>query len=108
MIRLLLRFIGLWFVAGGAIFFVIDAAKSISASALITTPLGQSWFELSSGTLNLSQAIIQRYLHPAIWDPGVLNILLLPSFVVLLAIGLIFLVIGRKKRPRNGFSTLAT
>ncbi len=107
MIRLLLRFIGLWFVAGAAIFFVIDAAKSISASAWLTTSLGQSWFELSSGTLNISQAIVQRYLHPAIWDPGIQNILLMPSFVVLAVIGIFFMFIGRKRRPAKDFSTLA-
>jgi streptogramin lyase len=31
--------------------------------------LGEVWFTVHSGSLNLSQAVIQRYLSPEIWDP---------------------------------------
>ncbi len=47
---------------------------------------GEYWFKAHSESLNLAQAIIQRYLHPSIWDPFLVNILLWP---VALGLGLI-------------------
>lgn len=45
----------------------------ISQSGLVS--LGEVWFSLSPGTLNLSQAVIQRYISPELWDPGVIWLL---------------------------------
>ena len=30
---------------------------------------GELWYALDRGSLNFAQAITQRYLHPALWDP---------------------------------------
>lgn len=61
-------------------------------------PLGQLWFDLSPGTLNLSQAIVQRYLSPAIWDPGIQSLLALPAPIGLLIPALAFGVVARLLR----------
>ena len=105
MIRFFFRFLGFWALAAGAVFFVMDAARSIAASAWNSTPLGLSWFEFSPGTLNLSQALIQRYLHPVIWDPGVQTVLLAPTFLVFLGLGLLLMLVGRR-RPDKMMTTL--
>jgi hypothetical protein len=39
---------------------------------------GEYWFQAHSESLNLIQAVIQRYLHPSVWDPFLVNILLWP------------------------------
>lgn len=35
------------------------------------TTIGRLWFDLHVGSLNLVQAIVQRYIHPSLWDPVV-------------------------------------
>jgi hypothetical protein len=40
---------------------------------------GEVWFALSPDTLNLSQAIVQRYLLPQLWDPVLVSLLRLPA-----------------------------
>lgn len=61
---------------------------------------GQVWFELSPGTLNLTQAVVQRYLTPALWDDVLQPVLLWPAFVVLMGLGIVLFVIGRIGRRR--------
>lgn len=52
--------------------------------------LGQVWFALSPETLNLSQAVIQRYLSPELWDPGIIWLLGQPATVAFGLIALVF------------------
>ena len=47
MIGFLARFIGLWMIAGALVALVIDGTKTIAASTLTVTPLGQSWYSIS-------------------------------------------------------------
>ena len=51
--------------------------------------LGELWGRLSAPNLNLVQAIVQRYLLPALWDPVLVNILLLPAWLVFVVLGLL-------------------
>ena len=52
--------------------------------------LGQLWFSLSPETLNLSQAVIQRYVSPELWDPGIIWLLGQPATVGFGLIALVF------------------
>jgi hypothetical protein len=38
--------------------------------------LGQLWYDLNRSSLNLVQAVVQRYMHPFLSDPIILSILL--------------------------------
>lgn len=60
---------------------------------------GELWFRLHSGSLNLSQAIIQRYLTPSLWDPVIIGLLQWPAWSILGAPGavLAFLFYPRKR-----------
>ncbi len=79
--------------------------KSIAASQVIITPLGADWYQLSSDTLNLTQAVIQRNVHPYIWDPVVQWILLQPTCSESLVLSLSFYMIAsRKPRPAGRFA----
>ena len=42
------------------------------------------------------QAIVQRYLHPALWDLVFVTILLLPAWLVFAVPSLLLYVLGRK------------
>lgn len=102
MIRFFFRFLAVISLAVAVILAVVDATRSIAASDLVLTPLGTSWFAVSPETLNLAQAMVQRYVFPALWDPVIVTILTLPGFVVFLVLALLFFMIGRRPSRRLG------
>ena len=59
MIAFIARFIGLWMIAGALVALVIDGTKTIAASTLTVTPLGQSWYSISPSTLMSAQNFVQ-------------------------------------------------
>ena len=52
-------------------------------------PSGEFWFTLHVGSLNLAQAVIQRYIHPALWDPVIDGLLQWPAWSLLGAPGVV-------------------
>ena len=73
----------------------------------VTQSAGELWYLLEPGSLNLSQAIVQRYLHPTIWEELAVPLLQRPfwealvlSFIVLLVLGSgLVLLVRRRRRP---------
>ena len=63
----------------------------------LAKPLGALWYEWSRGSLNLTQAIVQRHLHPAIWDNGFLPVLELPAWLVFAVLGLVLAFLFRRR-----------
>jgi hypothetical protein len=68
---------------------------------------GQLWYQIDSDSLNETQLVIQRYLHPVLWDHLLLPLLQKPAyqavplaFLVPFALGLA-LVIGFRRRERR-------
>ena len=102
MIRFFFRFLAVVALAVAVILAVVDATRSIATSELVLTPLGTSWYAVSPDTLNLAQALVQRYVFPALWDPMIVSILTLPGFVVFLVLALLFHLIGRRRSRRFG------
>jgi len=68
----------------------IAAAANDVLSQVGMASLGKVWFTLSPETLNLSQAVIQRYISPELWDPGIIWFLGQPATVVFGLIALLF------------------
>jgi hypothetical protein len=101
-IRFFFRFLAVVSLAAAVILAVVDATRSIAASEIVLTPLGTSWFAVSPGTLNLAQALVQRYVFPSLWDPLIVSILNLPGFAVFLVLALLFYAIGRRPARRLG------
>jgi hypothetical protein len=64
---------------------------------------GELWFQLDNASLNLVQAVVQRYLLPEIWDPGIQTILLWPTWIVLGIPALILLIITGFRGRRRPF-----
>ena len=56
--------------------------------------LGQLWYDLSRSSLNLVQAVVQRYISPFLWDPIIVTILLWWAFAVLMVLGLLILTLS--------------
>ncbi|MEX0346313.1 MAG: hypothetical protein AB3N20_15420 [Rhizobiaceae bacterium] len=101
MIRFLFRLLAMICLCIAVIMAVLDGARSVAASAVVLKPLGVSWFETSPDTLNLAQAIIQRYLLPVIWDPFVIWVLNQPGFAVMAVLSLLLYIAGYKRKRRG-------
>jgi hypothetical protein len=53
--------------------------------------LGASWASVDIGSLNLAQAVVQRYVSAWLWDPAIQGLLTAPMWLVLAIIGVIAL-----------------
>jgi hypothetical protein len=64
---------------------------------------GELWYALDRNSLNLTQAITQRYLHPALWDPLIQSLLTWPAWSLLGAPGVALVVAlsGRRNRDEH-------
>jgi hypothetical protein len=62
--------------------------------------LGELWFQLHPFSLNLTQAVVQRYLHPGLWDAVLLPLLFQPTALVAGALALVFAGLAWLLRPR--------
>ena len=94
------RVLGWIFVALGLAVFARDVWVFLESGAVAMTPLGQLWFSLHAGSLNLVQAVVERYLHPFLWDPVIFSVLRLPASLLFLAIGVILVLAFRPRRRR--------
>jgi hypothetical protein len=85
-----------------------DVVLLIETGRFPVATLGELWYAIDRGSLNLVQAVIERYLHPWLWDPVVFSLLRWPAALVLGVPGLALAVIARgrvahgRRRRRAG------
>jgi len=103
MIRFLLRFVGLCLLATAFVFFVYDGTKSIANQRLLYIKVGEVWAIVDQNSLNLAQNWLKQRAG-WVWDPYVLGIFDLPTWVVLGILAMILIVLGRKKKPLIGYA----
>ncbi len=94
------RVIGWLVVLAGLAVLARDVTVRIDTGRWAPIALGQLWYELNRSSLNLVQAVIQRYVSPFLWNPIIVSILLCWTFAVLLLAGGLTLAIFRKRRRR--------
>lgn len=94
------RLIGWLLLIGAAVTLGADLLSYLDLDIWKSTPAGQVWFNLSPNSLNLSQAVVQRYLLPFLWDPMITWILLQPAFAVLGVPAIVFIFLGHKQKRR--------
>jgi hypothetical protein len=104
MIRFLLRLLGLLLLAGAFTALLYDGTKSIAGDRIYLTKLGDTWNALHSTSLQLLQPAIERHVAQWLWDPVLLGILTAPTGVVLGVLGVLLLIVGRRKEPLIGYS----
>lgn len=61
-------------------------------------PAGELWFSIDTSSLNLAQAVVQRYLHPALWDPVIAGLLQWPLWSILGGPGAALMIIYGQAR----------
>jgi len=103
MIRFLLRFIGLICLAAGFILLIYDGTKSIAGNRLFLTSVRTLWEQINAGSLARIEPTIQSYVGGFLWDPLMVTILAAPSWGLLGVLGILFLLLGRKKKPLIGY-----
>jgi len=104
-VRLFGRILGWLFIGAALASLAYDLNRLAGGEAFTLSPLGQVWFTLDPASLNLLQAIVERYIWAPLWGPpGIANLLLLPAVVVFLVPGLILLLLSyRRPGPRRWF-----
>ena len=99
------RVIGWIALLSGAAVLVRDLLVWIDTKHWAPIALGQLWYDLNRSSLNLVQAVVQRYIHPFLWDPIIVSILLCWAFAVLMVLGVLILAVsGRRARQRRPLS----
>jgi hypothetical protein len=77
-----------WLLLGGAIAALGDeVALAVARGAYQPVAAGDLWYRLDVSSLNLVQAITQRYLHPVLWDPVIAGVLQWPAWSLLGGVG---------------------
>ena len=95
--RMIGRLIGWIIFLAGASVLVRDVFVWIDTKHWAPIALGQLWYDLNRSSLNLVQAVVQRYIHPFLWDPIIVSILLSWAFVVLMVLGVLLLIAFRRR-----------
>jgi hypothetical protein len=84
----------------GQVFVVLGAAVLgivvwlLLAGHDLAQPLGRVWYTVHSASLNLLQAIVQRYIYADLWDGVFVPFLLLSGWQALAFLTVGFFVIG--------------
>jgi hypothetical protein len=101
----LLRVLGIWSLLAAMVALTIDGTKSLAGQGRwAMTSLGETWYRLDSASLNTAQAAIERHVAPWLWDPVILSVLQLPTWLFFTGLGLLLYWLGRRRRHRNVYS----
>jgi hypothetical protein len=104
MIRFLLRFIGLLLLALAFIFVIYDGMKSIADKDLVLTKIGQFWIDVHTSSMQLFQAAVERSTGAEFWRLAVQPVLDQPAAAVFGIIGVLLILLGRKKKALIGYA----
>ena len=101
-LRFLLRTLGLLSLAGAFVALIVDGTRSVAAERLVTMSLGRLVTMVSPEGFVKLHAAVETH-APTLWDPVMVTILLLPTWVVLGALGLVLMALARPPRPKIGY-----
>ena len=104
MIRFLLRFVGLLLLALGFIFLVYDGIRSISDGGLLLTKASDIWNILNDRTLAAFQLWVEARAGAQVWQSGIAPVLEQPASAVAAVLGVVLILLGRKKKPLIGYA----
>ncbi|MEJ2376108.1 MAG: hypothetical protein P8Y71_12070 [Pseudolabrys sp.] len=104
MIRFLFRFIGLICLAAAFVLVIYDGTKSIAGDSVSITTVRALWELINAGSLADLKPAILPYANGMLWDPVMLTLLAAPSWAVLGFLGVVFMLLGRKKKPLIGYA----
>ena len=95
------RIVGWGALLAGLSVLVRDVIAWFDTRVWAPIALGQLWYELDRSSLNLVQAVTQRYISAFLWDRVIVNILLCWAFAALIGLGVVILLLARKRPLRH-------
>src|SRR5262245_50337886 len=104
MIRFLLRSLGLLLLALAFIFVIYDGMKSIADRTFYATGLYQFWVEIHTPSLQAFQNAVTGRLGDKVWQIAIQPVLNQPAAALFAVLGVVLIVLGRKKRPLIGYA----
>ena len=104
MIRFLFRFVGLLLLALAFIFVVYDGIRSISDGGILLTKASYVWNVAHDRSLQAFQATVEHYAGAEVWQLGVAPVLDQPASAIFAVLGVVLIVLGRKKKPLIGYA----
>lgn len=104
MIRGFFRLVGLLLLAVAFIFLIYDGTRSIADRGLRLTRLEQTWSDVHQSSLMSVKPAVESHLPAIVWEKGVAPLLRQPTWAVLGGLGILFLIVFRRRRPLIGYS----
>jgi len=99
-IRFGLRFLSLCLLAAAFIMLVIDAKRSYASAALFSTPAGEALAAFAPEQWAAAQDFIERHASAAVAEFA-----RWPAWLCLAVCGAVLAWLGKKPRPKFGFSS---
>jgi hypothetical protein len=100
MLRLVVRIVGFLALASGMAVGVFDGARAIADGLAPLTSVGAALMTISPRHFSMIEPGVARFLHPALWDPVLVSLLMLPAVFVLFLTGTLLLLISRSPHDR--------
>ena len=105
MVRFLFRLIGLWLLAGAFVALVIDGTRSVAASRIVLTTVGEAWSVVQRSSLEFFRVHVEGSYPAWAWDPVAITVLFAPLWAVLGVLGILFALLGRVPARPIGYSS---
>jgi len=99
--RSLCRVLGLIAAGLAAALLARDLFVLVRSGNWAPIDVGAVWWTLHPGSLQLAEPAIARHIHPFLWDPVMLGVLLSPAWLVLGVLAILLLLAGRRRRRRS-------
>ena len=97
--RIVARLFGLFLLLVALLVLAADLAAAGQGSDSQIMPLGALWYSLNPASLNLVQAVIERYIWEPLWDPVLLAVLQWPAAPAFGLLGVLLMVLSFLRLP---------
>jgi len=97
--RTFTRLLGVAFLLAAALALGADLTAAGEEGGRGLMPLGALWYALHPASLNLMQAVIERYVWEPLWDPVLITVLQWPAAPVFGILGVVVLAVGFVRLP---------
>src|SRR5262249_14428030 len=98
--RLLFRFVGVIFFIAGLALLARDLFHWFMDGKGQMESLAAVWRSIHAGSLDATSGFLARWTGP-VWDPGLVWVLARPGFAVLLVLGLVLLLVTKRRRVES-------
>ncbi len=100
MMSFLLRIIGIWMLGMSVVLLVMDGTKSLAASNIVTTSIGNIWILAHAESLSWLQQVSTQGSLRIVWEVIGISMLEWPGWIIFGLPG-VFLIFAGRDKSRN-------